>query len=422
MSDGRRWDSIREVVDAPTAWSTRLAIVRGSEVRIHALFVVWIGLVGLRMATGPLIGDADTSAWRLIAIDAAGIALAGLLFEAGRMLAANRLGVAPLVTTLWPFGGLEDLPDRAGTRERLMVAAAGLGGLLLPACVVGGVLARTTGHIHGIAIPRLLGDVAPTELATADGLVPAWLVVLYAIQRGLVIMIVAHLLPAAPLAAGRILRALLAVRLGAARADASAATIGMVAGVVLMLSAAGLGGGLGVLIGVVAVIGAAGTFARSEHRTGADPILEEPTESEVDGLLEDVDPDFDVHEELPPFEPAGRRTERGDWPEAELRELFDRLGAAIDADDEGPVTDRDDPDVVSGADSGRDESDELGGGGSDPAPAGATGSGAAPGRSLGEAELDRILGKIRASGMSSLTASERARLQAETERRQGEAD
>jgi Zn-dependent protease/CBS domain-containing protein len=185
-------------------WSLSLGSIGGTLIRIHVtflLFLVWLGAIYYRQ------GGA-TAAWQGIALIVL-IFLCVLLHELGHVFAARRYGIKTRDVTLWPFGGIasmEQMPEKPG--QELIVALAG------PAVNVA----------IAIALLLWLGPrLNPQNLTQIEN--PA--VSLAVKLAGANIMLVLfNLIPAFPMDGGRVLRALLAMWVGNARATELAAGIG----------------------------------------------------------------------------------------------------------------------------------------------------------------------------------------------------
>jgi len=185
-------------------WSLHIGSVRGTEIRIHVtflLFLVWLGALYYRQ------GGAE-AAWQgtiFIVL----IFLCVLLHELGHVFAARRYGVKTRDVTLWPFGGIasmERMPDTPS--QELFVALAG------PAVNVVIALALFL-YLGATLDPETLPQVENPKVSMAAK-------VLFAN----VILVLFNLIPAFPMDGGRVLRALLAMRMGNARATEVAASIG----------------------------------------------------------------------------------------------------------------------------------------------------------------------------------------------------
>jgi Zn-dependent protease/predicted transcriptional regulator len=192
-------------------WSIPVGRYAGIPVQMHVTFVallVWIGLS---------IWSSQQSV--LAALTGVGFVLAlflcVLLHEFGHALTARRFGVQTRDITLLPIGGvarLERMPDKP--RQELLVAVAG------PAVniVIAGVLALTL---------ALLGRPFSPDAIVADAGIagPAFLERLLAVN---IMLVVFNMLPAFPMDGGRVLRALLAMRMPYPLATARAATVGKI--------------------------------------------------------------------------------------------------------------------------------------------------------------------------------------------------
>ena len=185
-------------------WSFKIARIAGIEVRVHATFfllLAWIGS-GYGREGG------------------AGAAIAGVLFtclvfgcvllhEFGHALAARRYGIRTPDITLLPIGGvarLERMPDNPV--DEIVVAIAGpLVNVVIAALLW--LYLGFSGGVPDVETIRHFGASLPLKLL----MVNVWLVLF-------------NLIPAFPMDGGRILRALLAMRLEYARATHIAASIG----------------------------------------------------------------------------------------------------------------------------------------------------------------------------------------------------
>jgi Zn-dependent protease len=214
-------------------WSWKIARVAGIDVYLHATFLLIIGWVALShwsqglagMISGPLF---------ILALFACVV-----LHEFGHALTARRYGIKTRDITLYPIGGvarLERMPDQP--LQELWVALAGPAVNLVIAAALFAWLALTATFV-------------PIEhLTVTTGPFLERLLVTNLFLAGF------NLLPAFPMDGGRVLRALLALRLEYTRATQIAATIGQ--GMALLFGFVGIfGNPLLMFIALFVWIGAA---------------------------------------------------------------------------------------------------------------------------------------------------------------------
>lgn len=198
-------------------WSLRIGRIAGIDLYLHATFLILVAW----LAVSQYLASHNTAAM----LSAIGFVL--LLFviiilhELGHALAARRYGIETRDITLLPIGGvarLERLPE--DPRQELVVAIAGpLVNLVIAAGLFVGILVGSgagevlnVGMDSGTVITRLLW-------------VNVWLAFF-------------NLLPAFPMDGGRVLRALLALKLSRERATEIAVNVGHV--MALIFGAVGL--------------------------------------------------------------------------------------------------------------------------------------------------------------------------------------
>jgi len=185
-------------------WSFRLLTVAGTEVRVHLTFfllLAWFGAVQW-MAAGP-----EAAAFAVVFIVL--LFLCVLLHEFGHVFAARRYGIRTPDITLLPIGGLaslERMPEKPS--QEIFVALAG------PAVNV--IIAFILVAFAGARLdPRALDLM---ENPASD--------MLSRLAIANVALVVFNLIPAFPMDGGRVLRALLAMRMGFVRATRTAAFVG----------------------------------------------------------------------------------------------------------------------------------------------------------------------------------------------------
>jgi stage IV sporulation protein FB len=225
-------------------WSFHLVRIAGIDVKVHATFfllLAWIGWMHHRAGGLPAAVDGI--------IFVCLIFLCVLLHEFGHALAARRYGIKTPDITLLPIGGvarLERMPDKPS--QELVVAVAG------PAVNI--VIAAALWIFVG-----LRGDLPDPNTMQATGLpLPLRL---FAVNIWLVLF---NAIPAFPMDGGRVLRALLAMRMDYARATSIAAAVGQ--GIAFVFFLLGLfGNPMLLLIGVFVYFGAANEAAFAQMKS-----------------------------------------------------------------------------------------------------------------------------------------------------------
>lgn len=198
-------------------WSIRLGKVAGIDVFMHVTFlllIAWIGMVHWQQ-TQSLSGTAVGVGFILAIFGSV------LLHELGHAIAARRYGVATRDIVLLPIGGvarLERIPETP--RHELVVALAGPAVNVLIAFLL-------------YLWLQASGQWLPGSPVTVSG--GSFLQRLYFVNLFLVAF---NLLPAFPMDGGRVLRALLAMRLEYTQATRVASVIGQ--GLALLLGFIGL--------------------------------------------------------------------------------------------------------------------------------------------------------------------------------------
>jgi Zn-dependent protease/CBS domain-containing protein len=205
-------------------WSWKLARVLGVDVYVHATFLLILAWVAYsywiqagRMAA--VVGGI----FFMLALFACVV-----LHEYGHALMARRYGIQTRDITLYPIGGvarLERIPEKP--IEELWVALAGPAVNIVIASLLGIYLLANSGFS-----PSSLWNVA------SGGLLSRMLVVNLTLA-------VFNLIPAFPMDGGRVLRALLAMRIGHLRATRIAASVGQALAILFVL--AGISGNTGLI-------------------------------------------------------------------------------------------------------------------------------------------------------------------------------
>jgi Zn-dependent protease len=186
-------------------WSWKIGTFAGIDVYMHATFLIIIAFVAYSYwLQEPTLNSVASGVGFILALFAC-----VLLHEYGHALTARRYGIKTRDITLLPIGGLarlEKMPDNP--REELWVALAG------PAVnvVIGAILFVV------LQITNSLAPLAEMEVATGSFLGRLMVVNFFLVGF--------NLIPAFPMDGGRVLRALLAMRLEYTRATQIAASLG----------------------------------------------------------------------------------------------------------------------------------------------------------------------------------------------------
>jgi stage IV sporulation protein FB len=190
-------------------WSYTIGRIAGTDIKVHVTFLLllgWWALIGYSQG-GALVGV--LRALVLLALFAC-----ILLHEFGHILMARRFGVRTPDVILLPIGGvarLERIPDQP--KQELLIALAGPAVTLAIAVVL-------------FVILRLTGSQADVTRLSENQPFLAFLCTVN------IYLLLFNLIPAFPMDGGRVLRALLASRLGLLRGTRIAATLGQMLAVV----------------------------------------------------------------------------------------------------------------------------------------------------------------------------------------------
>jgi Zn-dependent protease/predicted transcriptional regulator len=229
-------------------WSYNLGQVAGTDIKVHVTFVlllIWLAI------------DAYSTGGAAAALDGTLFILALFacvtLHEFGHILMARRFGVRTPDVILLPIGGvarLERIPEEP--KQELLIAIAGPVVTLAIAVVLYLGLALT-------GSPPSLESLDPQtgSFAARVMMVNVWLLAF-------------NLIPAFPMDGGRVLRALLATRVGLLRATRAAAAVGQVLAIVMgLVGLTSRGSAMLVLIAFFVFIGAATEAQAVETRAAA---------------------------------------------------------------------------------------------------------------------------------------------------------
>ncbi len=216
-------------------WSIRLFDVGGTAVRVHLTFFLLLAwIAAIHWSRGGPAAAVDG----VVFIVALFVCV--VLHEFGHIVAARRYGIRTSDVTLLPIGGvasLERMPEKPG--QEIVVALAG------PAVNI----------VIALVLILLLG--AQFDFSQMAQLEQAQTTMIGRIAAANVVLCVFNLIPAFPMDGGRVLRAVLALRLGYTRATRVAASIGQ--GLAIVFGFLGLlGNPLLVLVAVFIFLAASG--------------------------------------------------------------------------------------------------------------------------------------------------------------------
>ena len=186
------------------SWSLNIGRVAGTVVRVHLTFLLFLAWI---FAASYATGGAAT-AWESLVFMVL-LFLCVLLHEFGHIFTARAFGVPTPYVTLLPIGGvaqLERIPEEPW--EEFLIAIAGP--------MVNVVIAAALIVLFGV-------DLQPSAAAAVDNMKVPLVDRLAAVNLFLALF---NMIPAFPMDGGRVLRALLASRLGYVRATEIAASIG----------------------------------------------------------------------------------------------------------------------------------------------------------------------------------------------------
>jgi Zn-dependent protease/CBS domain-containing protein len=186
------------------SWSLTIGRIAGTDVRLHITFILFLAWI---FAANWATGGAD-QAWFTLAFMILLFACV-VAHEFGHVFAARGYGIATPDVTLLPIGGLARLERISEEpREEFVIAIAGP----LVNVVIAGVLILFFGaDLHWGA----LTTIDSTKVSMIDRLAMVN-----------IFLVLFNLIPAFPMDGGRVLRALLATRMGFTRATEVAATVG----------------------------------------------------------------------------------------------------------------------------------------------------------------------------------------------------
>ena len=230
-------------------WSWQVAKVAGIPIRIHATFVLFLVFLYVVLARGRSAAEAAEWIGFLLALFGCVV-----LHELGHAITARRYGVKTRDITLLPIGGvarLERIPEKPA--QEIAVALAGPAVNVVIALVLLAFLVWT-GVWASVRSPEELQQSFTGRLLAYN-----------------IFLALFNLIPAFPMDGGRVLRALLAIRLDYVRATQIAAGVGQ--GIALLFGFFGLWGNpILLFIALFVFIGAGQEAAAVQMRSAFDGV------------------------------------------------------------------------------------------------------------------------------------------------------
>ena len=199
-------------------WSFRIARVSGIDIRVHLTFFIIVVIGAMQFARFGARGVLFGAGMVLL------LFLCVTLHELGHSVVAQRFGVAVRQIVLLPIGGvamMQRIPRNPW--QELWIALAGP---VVNVVIFAALLIGTSANFA-------LGGSTLDELATRARAGPSWPLMLYFLLQANFWLVLFNMIPAFPLDGGRVLRAILAMRMPHPRATAVAATIGQFLAILL---------------------------------------------------------------------------------------------------------------------------------------------------------------------------------------------
>jgi stage IV sporulation protein FB len=186
------------------SWSVNIGSIAGTAIRIHVTFILFLAFIFFAGLVTGSVNNAVNSLVFMILLFACVVA-----HEFGHILTARAFGVETPDVTLLPIGGvarLARIPEQPS--QEFLIAIAG--------------------PLVNVAIAAVLIAVAPTHLSTAHfaAMESPNVSMIDRLAEVNLFLAIFNMIPAFPMDGGRVLRALLAIKLGHVRATEIAATIG----------------------------------------------------------------------------------------------------------------------------------------------------------------------------------------------------
>lgn len=218
-------------------WSWRIATIAGIGVYLHATFLLLLAfIVYAELITGGRLPNIVATVLFLAAVFTIVV-----LHELGHALAARRYGIKTRDITLLPIGGvarLERMPE--DPKQEVVVAIAGpaVNVVLAALCALLVIAIVGQSNIRPILLnPQFWLSMMSGRFVPFSGPASFPLIVLQQLLFVNVVMVAFNLLPAFPMDGGRVLRAVLSMRINPVTATRLAAGIGQMMAVLFVIFA-----------------------------------------------------------------------------------------------------------------------------------------------------------------------------------------
>ena len=229
------------------SWSLTIGRFGATTVRVHLTFfllLAWIGVSAWEKGGLPAARDSVL----FIAL----IFTCVVLHEFGHIIMARRFGIETPDVNLLPIGGVARMPRKPA--QELTVAIAG----------------PMVNFAIAFLLFLVLGTIQPDDLTRIED---PRVSILARLAAANVFLVIFNMIPAFPMDGGRVLHAVLAMKLGGARATQIAASIGQALAIVLGFLGL-FGNPLLVLIAIFVYIAAAGEARMSTFNEAARALRE----------------------------------------------------------------------------------------------------------------------------------------------------
>ncbi|MEO8296099.1 MAG: site-2 protease family protein [Gemmatimonadota bacterium] len=226
-------------------WSYRIFRIAGTDVKVHVTFLLLLVYFGV---TAYQEGGQTAVLITLAAV--LGIFTCILLHEFGHILMARRFGVRTPDVILLPIGGvarLQRMPDEP--RQELLIALAGPAVTLAIAAGFYTYLVATGHHPQIFSLDVEAGNAAELMLQVN------------------ILLLLFNLIPAFPMDGGRVLRSLLAMRVGLVKATRTAVKVGQALAIAMGVGGLLIGHNMLALIAFFVFIGASAELTAVETRS-----------------------------------------------------------------------------------------------------------------------------------------------------------